>query len=208
VVALLKDGPGGKRQVTYGKHQTAETGQLGDLLRRYCYGEGYKFGRYKEQLRPFLPHIGKYTLAENAGFVQLLKDAASCEVMQRCQDDYFDEVYWQPAARWFTANGFTLPLSMLVIYDSFIHSGSVPSWLRDDFSEMPPAKGGDERKWITQYVAARDKFLEGNANAAVRGSDYRTDCLLEQVATGNWSLAAPVTCKFNSSRASDWITVA
>ncbi|RYD96838.1 MAG: peptidoglycan-binding protein, partial [Sphingobacteriales bacterium] len=181
LVALLHDGPNKVQQVTYGAHQTAETGGLGDLLRMYCYGEPYKFGRYCKQLRPYIERIRTWKLAGDAEFVRLLKAAGNtCEVMQQCQEDFFDANYWRPAAQFFTVNGFILPLSMLVIYDSFIQSGGILSKLRERFAELVPAKGGDEKKWIAAYLAARDAFLEGSSNAAVRGSDYRTDCMLEQ----------------------------
>lgn len=56
-------------------------------------------------------------------------------------------------------NGFSLPLSALVIYDSFIHSGSILYFLRKRFHEMPTAKGGDEKTWIRQYVGVRQNCL-------------------------------------------------
>jgi hypothetical protein len=54
-----------------------------------------------------------------------------------------------------------LPLSMLVVYDSFIHSGSVPMFLRKRFIERPPANGGDEKKWIGSYVEVRHQMYNG-----------------------------------------------
>ena len=68
--------------------------------------------------------------------------------MQRIQDDFFDKRYFQPAMQWADTNEFTLPLSALVIYDSFIHSGSILDFLRKRFPEVPPAKGGNEKTWI------------------------------------------------------------
>ena len=49
--------------------------------------------------------------------------------MRQTQDAFFDKVYFQPAKAWADAHGFTLPLSMLVIFDSFIHSGQIRNGL-------------------------------------------------------------------------------
>jgi hypothetical protein len=50
------------------------------------------------------------------------------------------------ACEWFKKNGFTLPLSMLVIYDSYIHSGGIRNDLRKRFAEWVPAEGRNEKK--------------------------------------------------------------
>jgi chitosanase len=213
-VATLADGPyipgteTRRRQVTYGAHQTPESSNLGELLRRYCFGEAYRFGEYRKELQPFVKEVGKWTLASNERFKQLLRLAGdTCEVMQQCQEDFFEEFYWKPAFAWFTENSFTLPLAMAVIFDSYIHSGSIPAWLRDDFPQVPPAKGGDEKAWTTAYVHARDYWLEHHPDKILRNTDYRTDCWLEQLTAGNWMLTGTVTCKFNTEAKADWITV-
>jgi chitosanase len=81
---------------------------------------------------------------------------------------------------------------MLTIYDSYIHSGGIPIWLRVKFPEKTPVNGGDEKEWIAAYVNQRDKYLENNARAVLRSADYRTDCLLEQIENNNWDLSQPV----------------
>jgi hypothetical protein len=78
---------------------------------------------------------------------------------------------------------------MLVIYDSFIHSGSILDFLRARFPERPPASGGDEATWITQYVRVRHEWLTHHSNPDVRPSSYRTRDLAREIAAGNWDLA-------------------
>jgi hypothetical protein len=109
--------------------------------------------------------------------------------MRATQDKFFDQVYFQPAQKWADSNGFTLPMSMLVIYDSFIHSGGILSFLRARFSELPPTRGGDEKTWILQYVDVRHKWLSTHSKAVLRASSYRTRDLLREIRRGNWDLS-------------------
>ena len=88
--------------------------------------------------------------------------------------------------------GFTLPLSLLVIYDSYIHSGSVPVFLRERFSERPPVNGGDEKAWITAYINVRYSWLKTNPKVVLQGTVYRPQCMKDQIAANNWALHLPV----------------
>ena len=172
-------------QITYGVRQTTEQGSLADLIELYCATEGAK---YAKQFRKYLKDIGVLPLYANENFKRLLVMAGDDSVMQQCQDTFFDTAYWKPAQDWFLMNGFTLPLSMLVIYDSQIHSGSILQFLRNQFTERPPKFGGNEKRWISEYVRVRDAWLEFNNDKLLRITDYRTDCFLEQIKNENWSL--------------------
>lgn len=204
-LVILPDGPGGEKQITYGKHQAAESGQLKDLLKRYC----DTYGRYARDIRSYLPKVGQpgSPLIKSQTFLSLLKSAGSDPIMHEVQDRFFDERYWNPAYIWFTRNGFTLPLSMLVVYDSFIHSGGILDFLRKRFEELPPERGGDEKDWIQQYVKARDKWLETSKSETLRFTDYRTDTFLDAIGKNNWDLSQPIICKFNSVHENEWITI-
>lgn len=205
ILVCLNDGPGKIKQITYGKHQTTEYGNLRALIEMYC----KRNGRYAGELKSYLDFIGKHDhpLADNLQFKQLLKYAGTDHIMHEVQDEFFDKYYWDPAAAFFSQNNFTLALSMAVIYDSYIHSGCIPSWLRDDFKEVTPAKGGDEKAWVTAYVNCRDYWLEHHSNKILRNTDYRCDAWIDQIHSDNWLLENPVVCKFNSSNKKDWITI-
>jgi chitosanase len=180
------DGPHGIRQVTYGRSQTTEYGNLEELVQMYVDAHGM----FSEQLRPFLAHIGVTPLADNKEFKQLLRDAGRKDsMMQRIQDDFFDKRYFQPAMQWADTNQFTLPLSALVIYDSFIHSGGVLGFLRKRFPETPPAKGGQEKTWIQHYVDVRQQWLATHPNKMLQGTVYRTQCFKREIARENWDLS-------------------
>ena len=112
--------------------------------------------------------------------------------MRICQDNFFDAKYYLPAHNWFLSNGFTSPLSLLVIYDSFVHSGSMPSFLIKRFSINFPVAGGDEKEWVINYINARHKWLENHSNPLLRKTIYRTACFKEQVQNDNWDLAQKI----------------
>lgn len=95
----------------------------------------------------------------------------------------------RPWAGWATGNGFTLGLSALVIYDSFIHSGGILDFLRARFSERPPARGGNKERWISQNIEVRHAWLSSHHRPAVRSSRYRTRDLRREIGRGNWDLS-------------------
>lgn len=187
-VSIYKDGKENARQITYGRSQTTEQGNLRTLMDMY-FANG---GEYAGAFKPYLSKIGKTSLVDDRDFISLLKKAGSDPVMRQTQDYFFDVVYYSPARQFFDGYKFILPLSLLVIYDSYIHSGSVPGFLRQRFKEMPPSMGGDEKKWVTAYVNARQDWLQNNSRQIVRKTVYRTRCFLEQIAKNNWLLDAPV----------------
>jgi chitosanase len=192
-VTILPDGPGGKKQITYGRSQTTEFGHLKTLLKKY-YEERGQYGDAIWTLvkdRMYMKGAVSNSLCDDTDLITLLSKAGSDPVMRQVQDEFFDKFYWLPAARWFNSNGFTLPLSMLVIYDSFIHSGNVLPFLRKRFSARPPAAGGSEMEWITQYVNTRHNWLSNHSSKYLRNSSYRTRDLLRSIEEKNWDLKKP-----------------
>jgi len=90
--------------------------------------------------------------------------------------------------KWARENGLVLPLSVLVIADSFLHSGSVPVFLTKRFPEKRPANGGEERAWTNAYLSTRRKWLATHSNKLLRVTVYRADCFLREIGRGNWEL--------------------
>lgn len=184
LVTIYPDGPGGRRQITYGRSQTTEYGNLPVLLRQYAAAGG----RCSDSIAAKLPLLGTGKLLDDLDFLQTLRAAGQDPIMQKCQDQFFDSVYWTPALTWAEAGAFTLPLSMLVIYDSFIQSGRILQTLRVQFAEAIPSRGGSERDWIEQYTQARHRWLLLHPRVELQKSAYRTRCFLEQIDRGNWQL--------------------
>jgi chitosanase len=182
-ISIFHDGPNHIRQVTYGRSQTTEYGNLHELVQMYVNAGG----RFSEDLREFVPLIGNTALVDNSRFKNLLKQAgAEDPVMRQTQDVFFDRRYFQPALQWAGDNGFTRALSALVIYDSFIHSGGILSFLRQRFAELVPARGGNEQVWIRQYVDVRNNWLLSRDD--LRATAYRTRDLAREIGRGNWDL--------------------
>lgn len=121
--------------------------------------------------------------------------------MKKVQDAFFEERYYKPAIKWAKDNGFILPLSALVIYDSFIHSGSILGVIRQMFPESSPKNGGNEIEWTTAYVLARETWLRNHPREAVRKTTYRTQCFINEIARGNWVLGM-VPINANGTRVS------
>lgn len=151
-------------------------------------------GKYAGELKSYIPAIKVVPLADDMYFRQLLrKSALEDPIMRRTQDSFFDQLYYQPAEQFFQSNGFMLPLSMLVIYDSYIHSGRVPAHLREIFAERVPVNGGAEKPWTAAYVDTRHRWLENHGNLLLRKTIYRTQCFKDQIDNDNWDLSKPLT---------------
>jgi chitosanase len=177
-------------QVTFGRSQTTEFGHLKSLIQDYVVRNGV----FADKLKPFLPRIGKKpSLAGDTVFCDALKNAGRNDpIMRSCQDELFDAKYYLPAHSWFISNQFNLPLSLLVIYDSKIHSGGILGFLRKKFSTVVPASGGNEKEWITNYVNARHNWLANHSDALLRKTIYRTECFKDQIQNGNWDLSQTI----------------
>lgn len=182
---IFNDGPHGIAQLTYGRSQTTEYGKLGALVTRYAAAEGM----YSSDLARYADRIGAVPLTDDLQFRSLLRTAGRTDpVMRAVQDAFFDEEYFDPAMDWATGQGLTLPLSALVVYDSFIHSGSILPIIRRLFPDPTPARGGTEHAWTTAYVKARHTWLSAHPRPIVRKTVYRTRCLHDQIVRGNWNL--------------------
>lgn len=185
-ISIYADGPHDIRQITYGRSQTTEYGNLRVLVQKYV-DVG---GTHSEALRPYVDRVGGTPLTEDAQFKTLLRQAGRQDpVMRSVQDAFFDDAYFNPAMKWADAHGFTMPLSALVIYDSFIHSGSILWVIRQRFAENPPGLGGDEGAWTRAYLRERENWLSASARPAVRKSVYRTKDMTREANRDNWDLS-------------------
>lgn len=184
-ISIYPDGPHDVRQITYGRSQTTEYGNLRILVERYTAASGI----FSAELAPYAADIGSRPLTDNRAFCELLRKASFDRVMRNVQDSFFEERYFLPAMRWMDEHGLRMPLSALVVYDSFIHSGGILGSIRNTFAESPPSSGGNERRWITDYVNARHHFLATHHRPAVRKTVYRTHCFTREIERSNWSLS-------------------
>ena len=158
-VSIFADGKGGVRQLTYGKSQCTEQGHLPELLRNYVAANG----QFAKEISAAIPNLNKGAVNDKI-LIAALKKAGADPIMVACQDKLFDEKYFNPAMKWADSNGFKENLSLLVIYDSFIHSGGILDFLRKRFSATTPKNGGEEKDWITQYINIRHDWLKNHKN--------------------------------------------
>ena len=184
-ISIHRDGPDGIRQLTYGRSQTTEYGKLPLLVQRYVDARGM----YSRDLERYAGDAVWVPVTDDLAFRFLLRRAGRNDpVMRKIQDEFFNEEFFLPAVQWAWLYSFELPLSGLVIYDSFIHSGTVPREIRGMFPEPVPGNGGNERAWVRAYVQARHKWLARHPRAVLRKTTYRTQCLLHEIARDNWNL--------------------
>jgi chitosanase len=187
-VTILADGKGGTKQITFGKMQTTEQGNLQDLCERYV----AKGGKYAKIIAKYIPMFGKAPLWGRTEFTTVLRLSGTDPAMHAAQDEFFYETYFLPAKMFFDNSGFELNLSMAVIFDSYIHSGSIPAFLRNRFRELTPAKGGNEKQWISQYLVERRAWLATHPNRLLNNTVYRMDTFLDCIKNDNWHFTEPV----------------
>jgi hypothetical protein len=175
-----------RKQITLSIGFTEGGGNLTKVINRYK----KKGGRHGADFERYLPGLGARgnSLAGNEEFKKLLIQAGRDPVMIETQKEMFDELYLGPAFRWGAENGFKEPLSYLVIADSFLHSGSMLGFLMAKFPEKKPAAGGNERKWIMDYLRVRKDWLKKHSNRILNATVYRAECFLEAIAKENWAL--------------------
>jgi chitosanase len=192
LVSLMHDGGGDRLQLTLGVQFDEKSGDLEKVLELYC----DRGGDAAERLEPFIGKINKFAnhsatvLALDQNFQAVLRSLGKDPIMQDVQDEIFSAETWAPAKHWADANGFGLPLSMLVIDDSFLQSGGILQFLRERFEEVPPARGGEEKAWIRAYTQARHNWLSTSSNLAMRNSAYRTRFYLSLLELDDWMLEA------------------
>ena len=180
-ISIFSDGPNDMRQITYGRSQTTEFGNLKELIKDYVAANG----KYSDDLEEYVDRIGKRpSLQTNSKFKDLLRKAGKDSVMHKVQDDFFTKRYWKPAKKWFEKNNFEHPLSMLVVYDSYIHSGGILSFLRKRFSATPE----NEKEWIRQYVETRHNWLKSHRRPILRKTIYRTNLFKALLRDENWGM--------------------
>jgi chitosanase len=188
-IYMWNDGPSveGKRikQITVSFGITEWGGSLKKLINEYSQQKGI----YSSTLSKYASQLEVKSLITEKEFVDTLSTAGREDIiMQKCQDKIFIETYIQPALAWCDKNKLTLPLSKLVVADSFLHSGGILPFLRNRFAESVPSNGGDEKKWIQEYCRVRRDWLKTHENKILNNTVYRVDFMQTQVINDNWNL--------------------
>lgn len=189
-IAVLNDGAG----ISYGISQfTHRSGSLFDVVSRYL-RKGGSAGR--PTLAGNLPllrqrtHAAIVSLAANDSFKKALSATGATPEMREAQESVAFERYMRPAIVACEGSGFTLPLSLAVIYDSMTHGSyhTIRDRVRLSRSGMTPTEF--EKRWVTEYVRRRDAWLASIPR--LRAARYRTRFFLNQITAGRWHLKLPL----------------
>ena len=186
--------PGDTGHLSFGRSQTTlGSGNLHALLQRYCSNAGARFG---PRLAPWLERVAQRdtTLDHELRLHNLLRATADDPVMREMQDLFFDEGYWQPAARIAAGMGITTPLGLAVVYDSLIQG----SWktVRDlTIDHAGHLAEFGERAWIEAYIATRHAWLAGHRRSDLRATAYRMEAFQRLAEQGYWGLELPLVVR-------------
>jgi chitosanase len=182
-VYIYRDGPAQVRQITLSIGFT-QYGNLGRVLYEYV----ARGGLFAKDIKPFVDRMKESSTAYNQTLIGLLKAAGDDPIMQRVQEEMFAKLYLGPGISWAEGEGMVLPLSNMIVCDSYLHSGSILQFLRDRFAATTPKRGGDEKIWIKQYTEARHNWLAKHSNQLLRNTIYRTGYYKELIASHDWTL--------------------
>jgi chitosanase len=179
--------------LTFGRSQTTlSSGNLYELVHRYCDNGGL----FDARLTSWLPRLEARdtNLDNDVKLHNLLRASADDPVMRDSQDAFFDEFYWQPAARAAEREGITIALGVAVVYDSHVHG----SWtkMRDrTTAEVGKLTAVGERQWLQAYVAIRRAWLASHPNKVLRDTVYRMDAFRGLMDQDNWNLKLPLVVR-------------
>ena len=200
--------------LSFGRHQASiNSGNLFLLLKDYV---SLPEAKYASELEPYVAkcdpsQYGSHAafLAEthqlglNSYFISTLRKTGSDMVMQKCQDDFFERLFWKPAVRATENKGGSLPLSYIITYDSFIQG----AWRT--VANLNERKGSvsaiGEKAWFTNYVITRRNWLAGNSNTVLHSTVYRMDALRKVIDSNNWNATLPMIIRGITLRADNVI---
>lgn len=190
-IYIMNDGPGSTKMLTVSWGLT-EFGNLKRFISTYINAKG----KFANEFQPYLSKIGVSTLSGNSAFISLLKKAGKEDQLYRdIMDDMYYQIYFNPAMDFFKNEGFTLPLSFVVILDSILNSGSILASLRAKFPEKTPKNGGNEKEWIKQYCQVRRDWLANHSKVILHAVAIRPKTYLKEIERDNWGLTIlPINC--------------
>ena len=190
-ITLIKGDSG---HLTFGRSQTTlASGNLHELIQRYCNNPGARFGH---RLAEYRDRIGArdLTLDHDRHLHNILRASADDAVMRETQDLFFDQVYWQRAVDAAEDLQITTPLGLAVVYDSTVHG----SWgrIRDRvLADRGSLDTLGEQEWIMAYVEAREDWLANHDNKVLHATVYRTQAFSRLIELGHWGLDLPLVVR-------------
>lgn len=178
-------------QIIYGRVNITEKGELRRLVTDYVLREG----RYASDIFPYMKVIGFVELYRDDIFKDLLRKAGNDPLMRELQDNFVFTRYVS-ATRWCYVRKLRLPLTVLVVFESFVAHSRMSKTILRQVTKPLPKNGGFEKEWLHNYLVKRRSWLGRSRNPRHSREQYRMDCFFEQIERDNWYLEQiPVTVK-------------
>jgi chitosanase len=183
-VYVYNDGRNKRPQVTLSYGFTEDGGNLIIVLQAYFLLRGV----YWLKLRPYLTDVGRGVLHKNEKFKNLLREMASDPIFRKIQDLCFVSLYINKGYSKADEYGVKTHLGIAVIIDSVLH-GSLDD-VANEFPELRPSRGGNEKIWVKAYLNARIKWLTDKGKP-LSNTTYRPLSFLDAIEKDNWDLSKP-----------------
>jgi chitosanase len=180
--------------LTFGRSQTTlSSGNLENLLERYTTNPG---ARFVSRLLPWLERVRQrdISLDKALHLHNVLRATADDPVMRDVQDEFFDQVFWQPAVRSAERIGIRTPLGLAVVYDGVVH-GSWDLLRRRIDAQVGTASALGERKWLAEYVRVRGQWLATHPRNDLRSTVYRMHAFQRLIDLDKWGLELPLVVR-------------
>lgn len=191
-LAVLRDGAG----LSYGCHQaTHRAGSLGNVLLAYATlqpEQSVTAMRYHKLLKD-RSESNVNRQSDNHELRSWLKKVGLHDpLMLRAQEQVFNRDYMAPATAEWQRRSFTTPLSLVIVYDSFIQGSWHLCRERTSQNHRGPVS---EREWMATYLNEREDFLLSLRTQDQRNSVYRPRALRQLLIQANWQLTTPFTVR-------------
>lgn len=118
---------------------------------------------------------GRDETTKSSDFLDYVNSSGVFRASMKVKNDFIDRKYFMPAQNRVERYGFQHTLSMLVIYDSYIHSSHIRDDRRKMFVKVLPSTGGDEKQWTESYFIAWANWLATHFNPLSNATVYLTD---------------------------------
>lgn len=144
---------------------TSMTGDMFQVVKQYC--EKEKDSPLKKYIKPLADVVGTdKTYGLGKGFVKAWKKAGEDRAMREVQDSFRDRLFLKPAFDAAKKDGLST-LGKYIYYDTAVQHGpegegsSLANLRKTTIKKAKtPANGGDEKKYLTEFLKVREKALK------------------------------------------------
>ena len=140
----------------------------------------------------FLPNLRKVDGTSSTkgleGFAEKVKTLKDDQDWKKAQWVVLIRLYWKPSFDVCVKFNVKSPLSLYIIYDSYLNFGNVKWILRD--MNASPAEEGKEAEWLTKFLISKRAYMKKDKSV---GPCDRVDFQQKLVESGNFTLKRPIS---------------